>query len=128
MKKLIFTLIAATGLLASCTVVQFKEPMPKKGKEYTKFPKKMIGKYLGSERKDTLIIAENYFNLENKVINLNSSGKKAILKKYKGYYILNLKGDLDDKENKNWLIAAFKYEKGSINVYSIFISVSYLML
>ena len=117
MKRIINLLIAASIVLTSCSTVEFKEVIPKKGKELTNFPKELIGKYIDIQNKDTLTINQTDFQYGKKETLFHLTGKlsdnKTILKKTNDYYILNVKTDND----KNWGIIPFKYENGKIYVY-----------
>ncbi len=117
MKRIINLLFVASIVFTSCTTIEFKEVVPKKTCELSKFPKKMRGEFVDKKDNDTLRINQDNFKYGNDNTAFHLVGKlkeeNTVLKKFGEYYILNVKS----KSNNNWEVIPFKYVDDKINVY-----------
>src|SRR6187549_542904 len=112
MKYLPFVLLFA---LLSCKEITYKEPQPKGKKILVEIPKPLRGKYLliddNGIDKDTLYISKDRFHMRGENPDEGILGDSLVLKKYKGYYFLNI------NQRPEWALRVIKQEKnGDINV------------
>lgn len=97
MKLSQFILLFTVLLLFGCSTVKFKEPQPVNVRLLKSFPKSLIGLYVDNDM-DTLVVNHNFFIYEGEEKYLVTSDldlelDDAVLKKYKGYYILSIKSE-----------------------------------
>jgi len=90
---LLFTVL----LLLGCSTVKFEEPQPVNLRFLKSFPKSLIGLYVDNDM-DTLVVNHNFFKYEGEdkylvTSDLDLELGDAVLKKYKGYYILSIKSE-----------------------------------
>jgi len=107
-------IILAFTLAFSCKEISFKEPQPKGKKVLREVPKQLIGTYLLIDDKegaaDTLFVSVNgYLVASDKKQNL--LGDSLILKKFKGYYFVNI------NEKPEWLLRVLKQEENGDLIY-----------
>lgn len=106
MKHLSFLLFLA---LLSCTEVTYKETQPKGRKSLTEIPASLRGRYLLMDDngidKDTLYIGINGYKTRGGAIDEGILGDSLVLKKYKGYYFLNV------NQRPEWALRVIKQEK-----------------
>jgi len=100
--------------LVSCREITFREPQPKGIKVLESVPKSLVGRYPLPEDDgtviDTLIIQSSgyYFAKDN---DKGLLGNDLVLKKYKGYYFVNMNG------NPEWFLRIIKQDKdGTITI------------
>lgn len=114
--KIAFVLIA-TAILSSCSTVEFKKTVPKKGKELKTFPRELLGTYIDKQNNDTLIINSSSFKYGTNKSPFKLSGKltnkATVVKKTADYYILSVK----PKNEKHWGVIPFKYDNNKIYIY-----------
>ncbi len=117
MKKVFPVILLFVGLLASCTTVEFKEPVPRQGAALKTFPPEIRGTYLDIDNKDTLVVGKTAFQYgkPGQLFHLkgNLTDGNTVLKKFDDYYILNVRED----ENGHWNVLAFTYKAGELSVY-----------
>ena len=114
MKKLfLLSLAVVTILLSSCDTVSFEKPVPVSNSEIKAFPQKMRGVYVA--KTDTLRISENKFKFNDKenslVIQGDLNKDNNVLKKFKKYYIVNI------KDSVYWTAFATYLKKDTLFVY-----------
>ena len=107
-------IILALTLAFSCKEISFKEPQPTGKKVLREVPKQLRGTYLLVDDKegaaDTLFVSANgYLVASDKKQNL--LGDSLILKKFKGYYFVNI------NEKPEWLLRVLQQEKNGDLVY-----------
>ena len=123
MKNLINLWIIGLVILTSCSTVEFEEPLPKDTKPLKSFPKHLLGKYIDSENKDTLIISKQGFDYggKNNFFSLNGEllVNNTVLKKFGDYYVLSKKG----KNDNSWGIIPFKAVDNKIQVYYLLLDI-----
>ena len=107
-------IILAFTLAFSCKEISFKEQQPKGKKVLREVPKQLIGTYLLIDDKegaaDTLFVSANgYLVASDKKQNL--LGDSLILKKFKGYYFVNI------NEKPEWLLRVLKQEENGDLIY-----------
>jgi len=106
MKALIPVLLLL--IFSSCKEISYKEPQPKGKKALQTIPESLTGTYLledGDESsRDTLIVTkQGYLIVSDHKESL--LGDSLVLKKYKGYYFVNI------NENPEWLLRIIRREK-----------------
>jgi PBP1b-binding outer membrane lipoprotein LpoB len=92
--------------LSGCTEVSYREPQPKGKRALSSVPKKLQGKYVvkDNDEKDTLIVTSTGYIIASEQVQVPLSDS-LVLKKYKGYYFINL------NEDPEWLLRVFRREK-----------------
>jgi hypothetical protein len=115
MKHLPFVLLFA---LVSCKEITYTEPQPKGKKMLVEIPKSLRGKYLliddNGIDKDTLYIDKDGYHIRGESVDEGILGDSLVLKKYKGYYFLNI------NQRPEWALRVIKQDKnGDINVMSM---------
>lgn len=90
-------LLLSVLLIFGCSTVKFEEPQPMNEKLLKSFPKSLIGLYVDNDM-DTLVVNHNFFKYEGEDKYLVTSDLEmelgdAVLKKYKGYYVLSIKSE-----------------------------------
>jgi hypothetical protein len=95
--------------LVSCQEITYKEPQPKNKKSLTEMPTSLRGRYLmedeTSNQKDTLYISETGYRTQGGAVDEGTLGDSLVLKKYKGYYFLNI------NQRPEWALRIIKQEK-----------------
>ncbi len=112
MNKLAIVLVLTVAF--SCKEISFKEPQPKGKKVLREVPKQLVGTYLLIDDKegvaDTLFVsAKGYLVASDKKQNL--LGDSLVLKKFKGYYFVNI------NEKPEWILRVLKQEKNGDLIY-----------
>ncbi len=96
-------------VLLSCTEITYKEPQPIGRKNLLEMPASLRGRYLIEEetgdRKDTLYISETGYRTQGGAIDEGTLGDSLVLKKYKGYYFLNI------NQKPEWALRVIKQQK-----------------
>ena len=106
MKYLPFVLLFA---LLSCKEITYTEPQPKGKKMLAEIPNSLQGKYLliddNGIDKDTLYISKHGYHIRGESADAGDLGDSLVLKKYKGYYFLNI------NQRPEWALRVIKQEK-----------------
>ncbi len=93
----------------SCTEITYRETQPKGRKSLTEIPAAMRGKYLliveNGIDKDTLYIGNAGYHTRGGAVDEGVLGDSLVLKKYKGYYFLNI------NQKPEWALRIIKQEK-----------------
>jgi hypothetical protein len=100
-------LVLLSIIFSACKEISFVEPQPKGKKSLNEVPSKLRGVYLlkdeGSEDTDTLYVTRTgYLIASDKMQSV--LGDSLVLKKYKGYYFVNI------NENPEWLLRVIRQE------------------
>lgn len=95
--------------VVSCTEITYKEPQPKGKKMLTEIPMSLQGKYLllddNGIDKDTLFIGKTGYHTRGDGVDEGVLGDSLVLKKYKGYYFLNI------NQRPEWVLRIIKQER-----------------
>jgi len=93
----------------SCTEITYKEPQPKGKKMLSEIPQSLQGKYLliddNGIDKDTLYVTNVGYRTRGNGADEGILGDSLVLKKYKGYYFLNV------NLRPEWALRIIKQEK-----------------
>jgi hypothetical protein len=105
--KNVAILVFLTIVLSACKEISFVEPQPKGKKSLNEVPGRLRGVYLlkdeGSDDTDTLYVTKTgYLIASDKMQSV--LGDSLVLKKYKGYYFVNI------NENPEWLLRVIRQE------------------
>jgi hypothetical protein len=96
-------------VLLSCKEITYTEPQPKGKKTLAEIPNSLRGKYLliddNGVDKDTLYIDKNGYHIRGGDNDEGILGDSLVLKKYKGYYFLNI------NQRPEWVLRVIKQEK-----------------
>ncbi len=96
-------------VFVSCKEITYRETQPKGKKSLTEIPSSLRGNYLliddNGIDKDTLVIGNTGYRTKGGAVDEGVLGDSLVLKKYKGYYFLNI------NQRPEWALRIIKQEK-----------------